>query len=270
MNGTAPMSSMEAIWSKGDYRKLGLEHQIVSERLVEHVVVRAGQKVLDVACGTGNTAIAAARRRASVTGLDVAAALLRQAQLRAEAEGVDGITWDQGDATRGLPYADEAFDCVLSTLGVSFFPDHSGILGEMLRVTRPGGVIGITTWAEASMPSDFFHLGIEHGLSPEGKNAIPAYQIARGPYLAGLLGDRAREIRYLNGEFEACYPSIDAYLDLLANTHGPTIARLSSLPEEVRAAYRARQYGILERYNRATDGTFACLYNYVEAIIRKT
>lgn len=263
------ISRMEEIWSKGDYRKLGSEHQIISEKLVEHVVVRAGQKVLDIACGTGNTAIAAARRRAQVTGLDVAGALLRQAEIRAEAEGVEGLTWDRGDATKPLPYADEAFDCVLSTLGISFFPDHQAILDEMFRVTRPGGTIGITAWAEASMPTDFFHLSRDHGIVPEGKDVTPAYCFGRGPYVAGLVNGRASDIRFLNGQFEACYRSIDDYLDLLTSTHGPTIARSAALSDEVKNGYRESQRKILECYNRATDGTFACLYNYVEIILRK-
>ncbi|MUZ76013.1 methyltransferase domain-containing protein [Agrobacterium vitis] len=269
MSDQGKMSKMEEIWSKGDYRKLGLEHQIISERLVEHTVIRAGQKVLDIACGSGNTAIAVARRRAAVTGIDVSAALLTQAQTRADAEGVDGITWDRADATRGLPYEDDAFDCVLSTLGVSFFPDHEAIMNEMLRVTRPCGTIGITAWAEASMPSDFFHLSRDLGIVPEGKDVKPAYYFCRGDYMADLAGDRGSDIRFINGEFEACYASIDDYLDILGSTHGPTIARLSALAEDIKEDYRDNQRKILKRYNRATDGTFACLYNYVEIIMRK-
>ncbi|ABQ71662.1 Methyltransferase type 11 (plasmid) [Rhizorhabdus wittichii RW1] len=263
-------SPMQRIWSLGDYHRIAVEHQIVSELLVANMDVRANQQVLDIACGTGNSAIAAARRRAVVTGIDIAPPLLERARLRSEAEGLDSITYDHGDAIQGLPYDDGRFDVVLSTLGLSFFPDHQQSIDECLRVLRPGGKIGIVAWAEPSMPTEFYHLGRDNNAIPEGRHINPAYYITRGPYLANIVGDRVSDVRIRQSNFEATYATIDDYLDLGTQFHGPTIARFASLQDDAqRAEYRQKQYEILERYNRAVDGTFALSYDYTEIILVK-
>src|SRR5690348_10277037 len=119
-------------WSTGDYSVIGATLVVISEQLCEATDLHAGQSVLDVATGSGNTAIAAARRFCEVTGIDYVGALLEVGQRRADAECLP-ITFQEGDAEH-LPFADASFDIVLSTLGVMFTPNQEKAARELLRV----------------------------------------------------------------------------------------------------------------------------------------
>jgi SAM-dependent methyltransferase len=132
------------VWSSGDYGKVGVSLVVIGELLCEAVDVRSGQKVLDVATGSGNTAISAARRFCKATGIDYVPDLIEQARERAAAEGLD-VAFEVGDA-ENLPYPDASFDVVLSTLGVMFTPDQHKAARELLRVCKPGGKIGLANW----------------------------------------------------------------------------------------------------------------------------
>ncbi|MGH9262651.1 MAG: class I SAM-dependent methyltransferase, partial [Acidimicrobiales bacterium] len=116
--------------------------------------VGPGQRVLDVACGNGNAALAAARRFCQVVGVDYGPALLERARWRAEAEGLEA-TFQEGDA-EALPFPDDAFDVVLSTCGAMFAPDQERTASELLRVCRPGGRIGMVNWTPDSYVGELF------------------------------------------------------------------------------------------------------------------
>lgn len=139
----------QATWASGDFAAVdfaavGTMITIAGELLCESVDLRAGQDVLDVATGSGNTALAAARRFTNVTGVDYVPALIERAKVRAQAEGLIA-EFLVGDA-EDLPVPDASFDVVLSTFGVMFAPDHERAAAEMLRVLRPGGRIGLSNW----------------------------------------------------------------------------------------------------------------------------
>src|SRR6187549_1612098 len=131
----------QGAWSSGDYAVIGTTLQIVGEELCEALDLRSGQRVLDVAAGNGNAALAAARRWCNVTASDYVPALLDRAAERAVAERLP-IELDIADA-EALPYADGSFDVVTSTFGAMFTPDHQKPAQEMLRVCRSGGKIGL-------------------------------------------------------------------------------------------------------------------------------
>ena len=133
----------QAAWAAGDYAAVGSRILITSELLCESVDLRAGERVLDVACGSGNASLAAARRFCRVVGVDYVPALLDQARQRALAEGLD-VAFREGDA-EALPFPDGSFDVVLSTCGAMFAPDQERTADELLRVCRPGGRIGMLT-----------------------------------------------------------------------------------------------------------------------------
>lgn len=256
------------IWSLGNYHKLAAEHQIISEHLVSEALVRAGQKVLDLGAGSGNTAIAAARRRARVTASDIVPEMLEVARRRIEAEQLEGVEYHVGNSSPTIPFPDGAFDTVLSSLGASFFPDHQRVIDELLRVTRPGGVIGIALWPEASLPSDIFRAGQQVN---EGATSIdkiqPAYQLCNGDYLREKLKGRAASVRHVSGTFESCFLSLDDYVDEHCRNHPPAILRLAAYSDEQREAYRQMLGNIAQRYNRATDGTVAVCMDYTILII---
>ena len=137
-------AKQQQIWSSGDYNKIAAITVPVSESLVRRADPRPGDRVLDVATGTGHAALAAARRGAHVDGIDYVPALLDIARRRAAAEdlAVDFVEADAED----LPFADGSFDHVLSAIGVMFTADHERAAAELVRVTRPGGRISLASW----------------------------------------------------------------------------------------------------------------------------
>src|SRR5262249_43711189 len=133
-----------AVWSAGDYEALAPAIEEVGRLVVERAAVDGAAKVLDIACGTGNVSIPAARAGADVTGLDLTPKLLEQARAKAAAAGLD-VHWVEGDA-ENLPFDDDSFDRVLSTFGHMFAPRHRRVADEMIRVCRKGGTIVTATW----------------------------------------------------------------------------------------------------------------------------
>jgi ubiquinone/menaquinone biosynthesis C-methylase UbiE len=137
------------VWSQGDFARAGAEQVIVGELLCRAIDIHPGERVLDVAAGSGNAALAAARRGASVTATDFVPALLETAARRAQVEGLE-LETREADA-QDLPFPDATFDVVLSTFGVIFAPDQARAAAELLRVCRPGGRIGLTAWTPDSV-----------------------------------------------------------------------------------------------------------------------
>jgi ubiquinone/menaquinone biosynthesis C-methylase UbiE len=143
-----------AMWAVGDYATLSEHIRHVGEHLVESAGVDPGTRVLDVACGTGNAAIPAARAGGDVTGLDITPELLEGGRRKAAEAGVE-VEWIEGDAEE-LPFADGAFDRVFSTFGHMFAPRHRQTADEMSRVCRDGGAIGICCWTPEGVTGELF------------------------------------------------------------------------------------------------------------------
>lgn len=148
----AVKAKQQAAWSSGDYSVVGTTLQIVGEALCEAVDLRSGERVLDVACGNGNAALAASRRFAHVTGVDYVPALLTRAGARAAADGLQ-LELREGDA-EALPFPDGTFDVVLSTFGVMFAPDQDRAARELVRVCRHGGRIGLASSVRGPRPRE--------------------------------------------------------------------------------------------------------------------
>jgi ubiquinone/menaquinone biosynthesis C-methylase UbiE len=149
-------SRQQVAWGSGDYAVIGTTLQIVGETLCEAVDLRSNQRVLDVAAGNGNATLAAARRFAQVVSTDYVGALLERARERAEAERLP-VTFREADA-EALPFADASFDVVLSTFGVMFTANHEQAAGELTRVCRPGGKIGMANWTSESFIGKLFKI----------------------------------------------------------------------------------------------------------------
>jgi SAM-dependent methyltransferase len=164
------------VWASGDYAAVGTRILIMSELLCEAVDLRAGQLVLDVATGSGNAALAAARRGCEVTGVDYVPSLLERARVRARAEGLP-VTFREGDAEQ-LPFPDASFDVVLSVVGVMFAPDQERAARELLRVCRPGGKIGLANWTPDGFNAEMTRVMTRYVPPPPGLN--PPVQHRRG------------------------------------------------------------------------------------------
>src|SRR5688572_1145589 len=156
----------QTTWSTGDFNVLALSVMPVSDALVLAVDPHAGERVLDIACGSGNTALVAARRNTDVSGIDYVPALIERAKQRASAEGTK-IHFQTADA-QALPFPDESFDVVLSVFGVMFAPDQEKAAQELVRVTRRGGRIGLGNWMPEGYGGDFFRAHSKYVPPPEG------------------------------------------------------------------------------------------------------
>ena len=158
MTDTTPQARARATWTAGDYERIARRLTSAGESIVRHTAVAAGDRVLDVACGTGNATLPAARTGARVTGLDLTPALLERA---ARAAGDLEIEWIEGDA-QALPFGDASFDVVLSTFGAMFAPDQERTAAELARVLRPGGRLGMCNWAPDGATGDMFATVARH------------------------------------------------------------------------------------------------------------
>src|SRR5579859_7132205 len=159
-------ASMRATWMAGDFGVVAKTIAAAAEGFVARLPVSPGARVLDVACGTGNSAIPMARRGTIVTGVDIAPNLLEQARERAAAEGVE-VTFDEGDAEQ-LPYADASFDAVVTMFGAMFAPRPALFASELARVLRPGGLLAMANWNPAGFTGKMFKVGAGHVPPPPG------------------------------------------------------------------------------------------------------
>jgi SAM-dependent methyltransferase len=159
-------SNMRSTWMAGDFGVVAKTVSAGAEDFIAHLGIPARARVLDIACGTGNTAIPLARRGCIVTGVDIAPNLLEQARARATAEGV-AITFDEGDA-EALPYGDAVFDAVTTMFGAMFAPRPELVASEMARVLRPDGLLAMGNWGPGAFVARMFKIGSTHVPPPPG------------------------------------------------------------------------------------------------------
>jgi ubiquinone/menaquinone biosynthesis C-methylase UbiE len=251
------------MWSAVDYNPIATRETLVSELLVRAADVHHGERVLDVAAGTGNTALAAARRGAIVTATDLVPSGLETALRRAEVDGLE-LTTRVGDAGQ-LPFPDGTFDVVLSTFGVMYAPDQKRAADELVRVCRPGGRIGLVSWTPDGMA----------GRMQAGARAVAPLDTPL-PTLWGteehcrrLLADRVELLAATTRTHEFCAASAEALVEFFCRHLPPFRAASLALPaqhwERMAAATRAE----FDRANRATDGTLVACSEYLEVIARR-
>jgi ubiquinone/menaquinone biosynthesis C-methylase UbiE len=248
-----------AMWGSGNYAAVAEKILAVGERLVERAVIEPGSEVLDVACGTGNATLPAARSGARVTGLDLSPDLLAIARERA-ADAMVEVDWVEGDA-ESLPFGDDAFDAVISTFGHMFAPDHRRTAGEMLRVCRPGGTIGFCCWTPGGATGRMF--GVAARLVPPPADAQSPLLWGTEEHVRELLG----EAEFERHEVEWRDSSVEAYADFMLESFGPLIvaaARLEERAPELRESF----IGYLNEENLETDGTLRFRGEYLLSLIR--
>jgi ubiquinone/menaquinone biosynthesis C-methylase UbiE len=254
-------AKQRAGWQTGDYPRVGNTLQLIAELLVEAADIRAGQRALDVACGQGNAAIAAARRFADATGVDYATNLLVQGRERAEAEHVP-VTFTEGDA-EDLPAPDASYDLVLSTVGVMFAPDHQKAADELVRVTKPGGKIALACWTPAGMIGQMFRVVSKWAPPPAGVK--PPTLWGTDEHLAELFGDRVgwttRKCDYV---FR--YHSPEHFSEWFRQFYGPITKLAGTLSDADLVTFAAELSDVPRAFNRAGDGTVAAPGEYLEAV----
>lgn len=253
----------QATWSSGDYHMIGTQILIVSELLIEALDVHSTERVLDVATGSGNAALAAARRGCPVVGLDYVPALLERARRRAEAEGLEA-EFVEGDA-EALPFDDGSFDVVCSVFGSMFAPNQEQTASELARVCRPGGRIGIVAHTPEGFIGQLFKTNGKHVPPPAGLRS--PLQWGTEERLRELLGDAIAELRVEKRHYVFRYRSPEAYLEYWRRYYGPTLKAFEAVGEAGRAALETDLLDLIARFNRAEDGTMAVPNEYLEAVI---
>jgi SAM-dependent methyltransferase len=259
---TAIKARQQATWASGDYHMIGTQIAIVSELLIEALDVHSTERVLDVATGSGNGAIAAARRGCTVVGVDYVPALLDRARRRVAAEGLEA-EFIEGDA-EALPFADGAFDVVSSVFGAMFAPDQVRTAGELARVTRPGGRIGLVAHTPEGFIGQLFKTNARH-VAPPAALASPILWGTEAR-LHELFPDAA-SIAVEKRHYVFRDRSPQAYLAYWRRFYGPTLKAFEAVGEDGRAGLEVDLLDLIARFNRATDGTMVVPSEYLEAVI---
>jgi len=261
----AVKARQQGVWASGDFAVIGSTLQIVGETLCEAAAVSAGERVLDVACGNGNAALAAARRFALVTGIDFVPSLLEKARARAAANGL-ALELREADA-EALPFADGAFDVVLSTFGVQFTPDQPRAAAELLRVCRPGGRVALASWTPDGFIGKIFRTVAAHAPPPPGVR--PPSQWGTEARLVELFGPAAGTLRTAVRHYTFRYRSAAHWLEVFRAWYGPIHRAFQGLPPEGQAALERDLLALLERENTARDGSLAIPAAYLEAVLTR-
>lgn len=255
----------QATWASGDFAVIGVTLQLVGETLAEAADIRAGESVLDVAAGNGNASLAAAHRFARVTSTDYVPALLEKDRARAQAEGLD-IAFQVADA-ENLPFPDGAFDVALSTFGVMFAPDHARSSGELLRVVRDGGRIGLASWTPESLVGQLFKtIG---RLVPPPAGVMSPLLWGTEAHLGELFGDGAADVRTQHRQFMMRYASPAHWLQVFRDFYGPVQKAFNALDAKGQAALEQEILSLLERHNIAGSASLVVPSEYLEAVIIK-
>ena len=255
----------QATWASGDYHMIGTQILLVSELLIETLDLHSTERVLDVATGSGNAALAAARRGCTVIGVDYVPALLDRARWRAEAEGLR-VDFVEGDA-EALPFEAESFDVVSSVFGSMFAPNQEQTAAELARVTRSGGRIGLVSHTPEGFIGQLFKTNGRHVPPPAGLRS--PIQWGTEERLRELFGEDIAELRVEKRHLVFRYRSPEAYVQYWRRFYGPTLKAFEAVGEAGREALEADLYELIARFNRATDGTMVVPSEYLEAVIIK-
>jgi SAM-dependent methyltransferase len=219
----------KAVWAAGDYPTVADLIAEMGATTVERVDLKEGEGTLDIACGAGNATIPAAKRGAKMTGLDLVPELLEAGRREADAAGVE-IDWIEGDA-ESLPFEDESFDVVLSTVGIMFAPDHRAAAREAARVLRPGGRMGLANWRPDGSVGRFFATTAKHmPPPPEGFQPPPLWGTEE--HVSDLFAGTGVEVRFEDVTVTFRFESADEAIELFESKFGPVITAKQLLEPE--------------------------------------
>jgi SAM-dependent methyltransferase len=247
----AVTEAQKATWSAGDFHQIARQNVVMAEALCQAVDPHGGQRVLDVACGSGTAALVAARRYCEVTGIDYVPALVERANKRAEAEMLD-VDFRVADA-QDLPFPDGSFDVVLSIYGVQFAPDQTKAASEMLRVCRSGGRIGLAAPIPEGWSGDFFATHARYVPPPPGVE--PPLRWGTDEGLDALIGAGVRSMKSERRTALQYYRSVGHAVDVFLSYFGPSIRAAEASDSDARRRLREDLETVFSRYNRANDGT---------------
>lgn len=254
-------SKLRGMWIAGDFGEIAKSIEAGAEEFVARLDLKPGIRVLDVACGTGNLAIPAAKAGADVTGIDIAPNLIEQAKERAESEGLKAV-FEVGDA-EALPYEDASFDVVMTMFGAMFAPRPYVTAAELKRVCKPGGLIAMANWTPEAFTGQMFKTNAKHVPPPAGmpspilwgKEDVIQERFAEG------VSDLQTTRRKIIFTYQFCPAEVVEHFRLY---FGPTQKAFESLDAAGQDALRSDLVHLWKEFNRATDGTTEVESEYLE------
>lgn len=257
---------LRGMWIAGDFGQIAKMIEHGAAEFVDRLDLKPGMKVLDVATGTGNLAIPAAKKGADVTGIDIAPNLIEQATERAKAEGVEA-KFEVGDA-EALPYEDGEFDVVMTMFGAMFAPRPDVTASELIRVTKPGGLIAMANWTPEGFAGQMFKTNAKHVPPPPGMSS--PVQWGSEDIVRERLSDGISDLQLTRRPIMFHYDFGPAEVVEYFRTYfGPTQKAFESLDENGQAALRADLEELWTSKNQATDGTTEVESQYLEVLARK-
>ena len=256
-------TKLQATWTAGDFGEIAKSYAAGAEAFVRSLNLRPGMRVLDVACGTGNLALPAARLGATVTGVDIAPNLLEQARAIASSEGLN-TRFEEGDA-ESLPYDNASFDAVISMFGVMFAPRPELVAAELKRVCVPGGLIALANWTPAGFTGQMFKIVSSHVPPPPnmpapvlwGDEAVVRTRLSEG--VSSLKTSRETV------NFRFPFSTAEAVEQFFVY-YGPALKAFQASDEGRKEALRRDLEQLWQAHNTATDGTTDVPAEYLKVL----
>jgi SAM-dependent methyltransferase len=256
---------MKSTWMAGDFGQIANFTAPEAERFVARLGLKPGQRVLDVACGSGNLSIPAAKLGCQVVGVDIATNLVEQAIARAKKEGVQA-DFVEGDA-EALQFPDSSFDVVMTMFGAMFAPRPDVTARELVRVCRPGGLIAMANWTPTGFVGQMFKLSAQFVPPPEG--VPPPSQWGVPETVTQRLGDAVvTETTPIRFNFHFPFPPAEV-VEFFARYFGPTQVAMSKLDSQKQAEFKAALVKHWTEHNVAKDGGTSAEAEYLEVKARK-
>jgi SAM-dependent methyltransferase len=249
-------------WASGDFHAVGARIVLVAERLCDTADLNAGWRVLDVATGSGNAAIAAARLGCTAVGVDYVPSLLERGRVRAAAEGLP-VELLEGDA-EALPFPDASFDAVTSVFGSMFAPDHERAAAELLRVCRPGGTIALASWTPDGFLGEFFRTMAAHVPPPAGVRSPMLW--GTESHLRDLFGDGIASLDAVERTFTFRFRSAEEFVSFFRTWYGPTLKAFASLEPSARDALERDLVALASRHDALGVDAIAIPATYLETV----
>ena len=264
--GQSIKDSQKLVWSLGDYRELARQFEPTAVALAEACGIGPGMEVLDVAAGTGNLAVAAARRGARVVASDLTPRMVELGRERSAAEGL-AIEWREADA-EDLPFEDGRFDVVASTFGAMFAPHPQVAAAELFRVVRSGGTVGMANMTPQGYLGRLIATAFSYGPPPPA--GIPSPLAWGEPEVVReRLGELAGSVELQPQMAPIRFDSKQAALEFQERYNGPLIALRNTLPPGRYSALMTQLDELVDQFNQATDGSVAIDVEYLLVVATK-
>jgi len=254
-----------SVWTSGDFLPIARSFAPGAEEFIARLALRPGESVLDVACGTGNLAIPAARAGARVSGIDIAPNLIAQARLEARTAGCV-VAFEVGDA-EALPYVEDQFDTTVTMFGAMFAYRPDRVVGELLRVTRPGGRVAMANWTPAGFAGQM--LRAHTAVVPPPSGVPSPLKWGEEGVVRARLGGGVTSVTCTRRTLELRFPFPPAAVtELFATCYGPTVAALRATDPDGASRLRQELTRLFRQHNVATDGITTVVGEYLEVHAR--